>query len=175
MNIVQHTITFFVKAISKWSFQVSRAVSASPKFSVTKESRCRCLQPSLWSSDDYMLTLHHMYFNNERDLELKNELANTLFFISDHQTEREPERGDGAGRCSWNLILVAVLFWHQRCMAGSDVAPNFSPLQYLHEGKTVGLQYGFPSKFFRSGETGNDKLNPFNFICNYQKGETSLW
>lgn len=60
-------------------------------------------------------------------------------------------------------------------MAGSDFAPNLSPLQCLHEGKKVGLQYGFSSKFFRRGETGNDRLNPFNPICNYRKGETSLW
>lgn len=46
VNIVKHMI-IFVKAILKWSVQVFQAVSASPKFSVVKESRCHCLQVSL--------------------------------------------------------------------------------------------------------------------------------
>ncbi len=116
----------------------------SSRFCVTKvlsrlrESRRHCLQLSLWTRDEYILTPHHIY----RVITSSTRMSGHYFFVSDHQTcSKRREEGD------WFKLMqedaVKTLFWLQfhfcSCwryrlwMAGPDVAPNLPPLQYLHQ------------------------------------------
>lgn len=103
----------FVKAILKWSVQVSQAVCASPKFSVAKESGRHCLYMSSWTRDNYTLTPP----THTHTISTFITMVTMFHFWSSDIFKEQRERwwwSDqvSAGRWSSDFILVAVSFWH---------------------------------------------------------------